>query len=520
MLSVETVTRWNVLAIPASSAATLWSALAPYPNKQPALAAPERPPLGFGGLRRLIGDTVGALNGLGIGRGGRVAIVLPNGPEMAAAFLAIAAGAATAPLNPAYREDEFDFYLSDLEPRALVIAAGIDSPARTVARRRGIPIIELVAEPDQPAGSFTLRTEGGAPRVAAGMAEPDDVALLLHTSGTTSRPKLVPLSQRNIMASARHIGATLALAAGDRCLNIMPLFHIHGLIGAVLSSLAAGGSVFCAPGFNALKFFGWLDEAAPTWYSAVPTMHQTILARAERNRETIARRKLRFIRSSSASLPPPVMAELEQTFGCPVIESYGMTEASHQMTSNPLPPRPRKPGTVGPAAGPEVAILDEAGRPAPAGATGEVVIRGPNVTAGYVANPTANAGAFTDGWFRTGDQGVLDGDGYLTITGRLKELINRGGEKISPLEVDEVLLLHPAVAEAVCFGVPHSAWGEEVAAAVVLRGEATPSELQRHCREHIADFKVPKTVHVVEAIPRTATGKIQRRHVAAAFTKG
>jgi oxalate---CoA ligase len=506
------------LAIPDSSDATLWSALAPYPDGQPALAAPERSPLGFGGLRRLIGDTVGTLNGICIGRGGRVAIVLPNGPEMAAAFLAIGAGAATAPLNPAYREDEFDFYLSDLEPRALVIAAGMDSPARAVARRHGIPIIELVAELDQPAGSFKLQATGGATSPGAGgMAEPDDVALLLHTSGTTSRPKLVPLSQRNIMASARHIGATLALAAADRCLNIMPLFHIHGLIGAVLSSLAAGGSVFCTPGFNALKFFAWLDEATPTWYSAVPTMHQTILVRAERNRETIARRKLRFIRSSSASLPPPVMAELEQTFGCPVIESYGMTEASHQMTSNPLPPRPRKPGTVGPAAGPEVAVLDETGRPAPAGATGEVAIRGPNVTAGYVANPAANKTAFTAGWFRTGDQGVLDADGYLTITGRLKELINRGGEKISPREVDDLLMTHPAVAQAVTFALPHDKLGEEVAAAIVLREgrNATERELRDFVSARLADFKVPRKVVFLAEIPKGATGKLQRIGLAA-----
>jgi oxalate---CoA ligase len=501
-----------------AAAETLWTALARYPDGTPALAAPERPALDFGGLRRLMGDTVGALNGLGIGRGGRVAIVLPNGPEMAAAFLAIGAGAATAPLNPAYREDEFDFYLSDLEPRALVLAAGLESPARTVAARRGIPIIELVAQPEQPAGSFRLRTSAAASAAAGGgMAEPDDVALLLHTSGTTSRPKLVPLSQRNILASARHIGATLVLTPPDRCLNIMPLFHIHGLIGAVLSSLTAGGSVVCTPGFNALRFFGWLDEAAPTWYSAVPTMHQAILARAERNREVIARRKLRFIRSSSASLPPPVMAELEQTFGCPVIESYGMTEASHQMTSNPLPPRPRKPGTVGPAAGPEVAVVDETGKPVGAGATGEVVIRGPNVTAGYVANLAANASAFTDGWFRTGDQGVLDADGYLTITGRLKELINRGGEKISPREVDDLLMTHPAVAQAVTFALPHDKLGEEVAAAIVLREgrSATERELRDFVSTRLADFKVPRKVVFLAEIPKGATGKLQRIGLAA-----
>ena len=498
-------------------AETLWSALARHPEGQSALLAPERRPLGFGGLRRLIGNSVGLLNGLGVGRGGRVAIVLSNGPEMAAAFLAIGAGAATAPLNPAYREDEFDFYLSDLEPRALVIAAGLESPARAVAGRRGIPIIELVPQPDQGAGSFRLQTNATGSASGGGMAEPDDVALLLHTSGTTSRPKLVPLSQRNIMASAGHIGATLGLTAADRCLNIMPLFHIHGLIGAVLSSLAAGGSVFCTPGFNALKFFAWLDASTPSWYSAVPTMHQAILARAERNRDVIARRRLRFIRSSSASLPPAVMAELEQTFGCPVIESYGMTEASHQMTSNPLPPRPRKAGTVGPAAGPAVAVVDETGRRLSAGATGEVVIRGPNVTVGYVANPTANASAFTDGWFRTGDQGVLDADGYLTITGRLKELINRGGEKISPREVDDLLMTHPAVAQAVTFALPHDKLGEEVAAAIVLREgqNATERELRDFVSARLADFKVPRKVVFLAEIPKGATGKLQRIGLAA-----
>ncbi|HUL09921.1 MAG TPA: acyl--CoA ligase [Candidatus Acidoferrum sp.] len=500
-----------------AAAETLWTALSRPPDGDIAVAAPERAPLSFGALRQLIGDTVGLLNRLGIGRGGRMAIVLPNGPEMAAAFLAIGAGAATAPLNPAYREDEFDFYLGDLEPRALVLAAGAESPARAVAVRRRIPIIELEARPDEPAGSFRLRAGGGGAASAGGMAEAEDVALLLHTSGTTSRPKLVPLSQRNILASARHIGTTLALTRGDRCLNIMPLFHIHGLIGAVLSSLAAGASVFCTPGFNALKFFGWLEEAAPTWYSAVPTMHQAILARAERNREVIARRKLRFIRSSSASLPPPVMAELEQTFSCPVIESYGMTEASHQMTSNPLPPRPRKPGTVGLAAGPDVAVVDEGGRPVPAGTTGEVVIRGPNVTAGYVANPAANASAFTGGWFRTGDQGVLDGEGYLTITGRLKELINRGGEKISPREVDDLLMTHPAVAQCVTFALPHDKLGEEVAAAIVLREgrTATERELRDFVSGRLADFKVPRKVVFLAEIPKGATGKLQRIGLAA-----
>jgi acyl-CoA synthetase (AMP-forming)/AMP-acid ligase II len=499
-----------------SDAETLWAAIAAHPEGAPALLAPGRLPLGFGGLRALVQETIAALGGFGVSRGRRVAIVLPNGPEMAAAFIAIGAGAATAPLNPAYREDEFDFYLGDLQPAALVVAAGLDSPARAVARRRGIPVIELLPQADGPAGSFALRA-GGSAAAPAGMAGTEDVALLLHTSGTTSRPKLVPLTQANVTASARHIGATLALTPADRCLNIMPLFHIHGLIGAVLASLAAGGSVVCTPGFNALKFFAWLDETAPSWYTAVPTMHQAILARAERNREIIARGHLRLIRSSSASLPPPVMAELEATFGCPVIESYGMTEAAHQMTSNPLPPRPRKPGSVGPAAGPEVAVLGDDGRPLPAGTPGEVAIRGPNVTAGYVANPAANAAAFVDGWFRTGDQGVLDADGYLTITGRLKELINRGGEKISPREVDDLLLRHPAVAQAVTFALPHDKLGEEVAAAVVLRDglTVTERELREFAAARLADFKVPRRIVFLSEIPKGPTGKLQRIGLAA-----
>ena len=495
---------------------TLPALFAPDADAEPALEAPGRLPLGFGGLRRLATATAEALNARGIGCRDRVAIVLPNGPEMAAAFLTIATAAATAPLNPAYRADELEFYLGDLAPKALVVEAGSDGPARAVAERQGIAVLDLVADAAGPAGSFTLRGAGGSP-VAGGAAAADDVALLLHTSGTTSRPKLVPLSQRNIAASAQHIARTLELGPADRCLNIMPLFHIHGLIGAVLASMAAGGSVVCTPGFNALKFFAWLEDTAPTWYSAVPTMHQAILGRAGRNAEIIARRRLRLIRSSSASLPAPVMAELESVFGCPVLESYGMTEASHQMTGNPLPPRPRKPGTVGVAAGPEVTLMDEDGRLWPPRGIGEVVIRGANVTAGYVNNPAANAAGFRDGWFRTGDQGSFDADGYLTITGRLKELINRGGEKVSPLEVDAVLLAHPAIAQAVTFALPHAKLGEEVAAVIVLREGHSASErdLRDFAATRLADFKVPRKVVFVDEIPKGATGKLQRIGLAA-----
>jgi acyl-CoA synthetase (AMP-forming)/AMP-acid ligase II len=378
-----------------------------------------------------------------------------------------------------------------------------------------VRIVRLVASADGPAGAFTLESsEGGAASAAAhpGPAQPEDVSMVLHTSGTTSRPKIVPLSQRNLCASATHIRTTLRFTSQDRGLNIMPLFHIHGLIAGVLAPLSAGSMVFCTPGFNALRFFAWMDEARPTWYTAVPTMHQAILSRAPKNADVIARNPLRFLRSSSSSIPPQVIRELEEVFGAPLIESYGMTEATHQMASNPLPPGVRKPGSVGVAAGPEVAIMAEDGRLLPRGETGEIVIRGPNVTAGYESNPKANAEAFVDGWFRTGDQGVMDADGYVSITGRLKEIINRGGEKVSPREVDEILMDHPAVAQVVCFGMPHPKLGEEVAAAVVLReGQAaTERELQEFVGRRAADFKVPKRILLLDEIPKGATGKLQR----------
>ncbi len=459
-------------------------------------------------------QTVDALNLVGVGRGDRVAIVLPNGPEMATAFLSIASGATTAPLNPAYRAEEFEFYLSDLDARALVILEGMDTPARTVAAALGIPVLSLVPDPHGPAGGFALRPEHThhPTPIAPGFAERDDIALVLHTSGTTARPKIVPLSHRNITTSANNICRVLQLGPDDVCMNIMPLFHIHGLIAATLSSLAAGGSVSCTPGFNALKFFQWLDEVRPTWYTAVPTMHQAILSRASRNIDSIRAGRLRFIRSSSASLPPQVMQQLEDTFGVPVIESYGMTEAAHQMASNPLPPAPRYAGSVGLAAGPEVGIMDESGLLLPPGAVGEVVIRGDNVTNGYENNPVANASAFTNGWFRTGDQGALDEAGYLRLTGRLKELINRGGEKISPLEVDAILMDHPAVEQAVTFGIPHSVLGEEIAAAVVLRAGASTTErdIRDFAAVRLASFKVPRRVLFVTEVPKGATGKVQR----------
>ena len=489
---------------------TLAEILASGDHAAAAIGAPGRRDMTRAELSAAAREVCGALRSLGVAQHDAVGIVMPNGPEMAALFIGIATCAIAAPLNPAYREDEFDFYLGDINARAIIVPEGVPSPARAVAARRGILVVELASEQDGPAGSFTFlippfKAEDPSP-------SPEHVALVLHTSGTTSRPKIVPLSHGNLLASANNISNTLALTATDRSLVIMPLFHIHGLVGALLSSINAGASVFCAPPFDALKFFGWLAEAKPSWFTAVPTMHQAILGRSARNRATVELAKLRFIRSSSASLPAPVMQELEQTFGCPVIESYGMTEASHQMASNPLPPRARKPGSVGVAAGPEVAILSPDNEVQPAGHQGEIAIRGPNVTKGYANNPKANEEAFRGGWFRTGDQGVLDADGYLTLTGRLKEIINRGGEKISPREVDDVLLSHPAVAQAVTFAIPHDKLGEEVAAAIVLREghQASAEDIRVHAASQITDFKVPRKLVILEEIPKGPTGKVQR----------
>jgi acyl-CoA synthetase (AMP-forming)/AMP-acid ligase II len=496
---------------------TIQGLIAGHPAEAPAIGAPDRDWLNYGGLRALADQVSADLHGAGIGKGDRVAIVLPNGPEMAAAFITIAQSATTAPLNPAYREDEFKFYLEDLKAKAIVLAEGEEGPAFAAATALGIPVLRLAHDPASPAGQFTLTAPTGGTPAAAGRPGASDVALILHTSGTTSRPKIVPLMQSNVAASAHNIAASLDLTADDRCLNVMPLFHIHGLVAAVSATLGSGGQVWCAPGFDALKFFGWLRDADPTWYTAVPTMHQAILSRAGRNAEIIGKARLRFLRSSSASLPGPVMTSLAETFGAPVVEGYGMTEAAHQMCSNPLPPRAQKPGAVGIAAGPEVRIAHEIEpRLLEDSAVGEIVISGPNVTPGYENNPDANAKNFfeADGkrWFRTGDQGAFDADRYLSLTGRLKEIINRGGEKISPLEVDGILSAHPAVAQVVTFALPHAKLGEEVAAAVVLREghEVTEREIRDFAAERLADFKVPRKVIILDEIPKGATGKLQR----------
>jgi acyl-CoA synthetase (AMP-forming)/AMP-acid ligase II len=489
-----------------------------------ALVAPCRPALTYTQLRQNVLALAAQLNRFGLGQGDRISIAIPNSPEAVIAFLAAATCGTAAPINPKYKPEEFAFYFEDTGSSALMVGPEPVEAALAAAS----PEMQVIRAMPQADGTLAFElVRGSADPKPEAAVRADDVALILHTSGTTSRPKRVPLRHRNLVASARNIVGTYALRDTDVSLCVMPLFHIHGIVASTLATLSSGGTVVCpVGGFNALEFWSWLQDFQPTWFSAVPTMYQLLLARAERHADAmtsglakpIAAARLRFLRSSSSSLPPIVLERLESTFQAPVLEAYSMTEASHQMTSNPLPPHLHKAGTVGFGHGVQMAVMDAEGNLLPAGETGEVVVQGPNVFDGYENNPTANATAFTDGWFRTGDQGVLDEDGYLALTGRLKELINRGGEKISPFEVDNVILSHPAVAQAIAFAVPHKTLGEDIHAAVVLNsdfnGEVTELELKAHCADTLADFKVPRQFHVLSELPRGATGKIQRLKMA------
>jgi len=504
----------------------------------PALLAPGAAPLDYAALGRLVERIGDDLRRSGLTAGDRVGVVLPNGPGMAVAVLGVAACCTCAPLITSLTRGEFGAAFRDLSLKAVILAPEAQA-AREAAQEAGITVFVPRAGPAVgglvkestgnssapgggqhgsllPAGADTELPTGANLALPAGtdMERPggSNIALLLRTSGTTSKPKRVPLTHANLLASASSIAATLALTPADRALNVMPLFHIHGLVGVLLSSLAAGASVVCTPGLGAESFFGWLKEFAPTWYSAVPTMHQAVLRAGAAQADAARAARLRFIRSSSASLPPRVMGDLEALFDAPVIEAYGMTEASHQMASNPLPPAARKAGSVGLPAGTQIRVVSTDGTDVPPGERGEIVIRGAGVVAGYEAQPAVNEAAFFDGWLRTGDQGRFDEDGYLYVTGRLKEMINRGGEKVSPKEIDEALLEHPQVLEAAAFGVPHPSLGEDVAAAVVARDRAAVDvpALRAFLLQRLATFKVPSRLLLVDAIPKGSTGKIER----------
>jgi oxalate---CoA ligase len=473
-----------------------------------ALACPEDGrSLSFAELTAVVDGLAGQFRSLSIGRGDRVAIVLDDGPELIALLFALASlGAAAAPLNPAYTTAEYEFFLGDLSPRLLVVAVNDAAAARAAAG--DIPVAELLRRRDH--APVLVRSGSELPRSAHDdPGQPDDVALLLHTSGTTSRPKQVPLLQRNLVASARAMAAHYHLGPDDVSYCAMPLFHVHGLVGSTLAQLSVGGTAVTLRRFTPRRFWAQARDHGATWVSASPTFHLAILGHADGAVET-----LRFVRSCSSALSADLQERAEAGYRVPMLQAYGMTEASHQMTSNPLPPDRRQSDSVGITAGALVRVVDEHWKDVAPGNSGEVVVSGPGVTPGYLGNEEANAASFHEGWFRTGDRGVLR-DEYLYLQGRLKEMIIRGGENISPAEIDEVLLSHPAVGEAVCFGVDDERYGQVVQAAVVLVDSVSEQELRAHCRRSLAAFKVPTRISVLDVIPRTPTGKVQRRMVAA-----
>jgi acyl-CoA synthetase (AMP-forming)/AMP-acid ligase II len=469
----------------------------------------------YDALERQVTEMASVLAAAGIRRGDRVAIVLPNGLPALVSFLAASMAGTAAPLNPAYRHDEFHFFLEDTAARIVICPPTGAEEARRAAAEHSLPV--LAAEMDSEGAVHVL----DAPKVTPFcMSVPQDVALVLHTSGSTGKPKRVPLEHANLTISARNIVATYKLTPDDVSMCVMPLFHVHGLVASVLAPFASGGTVVVPARFDALSFWRQVIQYRVTWYSGVPTMHQLLLARSHGKGKPAGAECLRFIRSCSTPLSVDVIHKLEAEFGVPLVEAYGMTEAAHQMSSNPLPPDERRPGSVGKPQGVEISVMGAKGVHLQHSHRGEIVIRGLNVFRGYENNPEANAEAFVGNWFRTGDEGYLDSHGFLHITGRIKEQINRAGEKISPREIDKVLLSNPAVSAAVTFGFPHAQLGEEVAAAVTLHEPRSEDELLAWCRGRLAEFKCPKKLYIVASIPQTATGKIRRGAVAAAIFNG
>jgi len=463
----------------------------------------------YDSLRDQVYGLAGALASVGIQRGDAVGIAVPNGLPAIVSFLAASTVGTAAPLNPAYPYEEFLFFLRDTNAKVLLCPPlGLEF-ARSAAADCKIPVYSVEMD-----DKGNVRLQGVSEKAPVEEPTADDIALILHTSGSTGRPKRVPLRHFNLAVSSANIANSYLLSPDDISLCIMPLFHVHGLMASTMATLVSGGTVIVPTKFNALSFWRTVKDNRVTWFSGVPTMHQLLLARA--HQKPIEAETLRFIRSCSAPLSSELIHKIEGLFGVPFVEAYGMTEASHQMTSNPLPPRHRKAGSVGVGAGLRVRILDKEGNDMGTNRRGEVAIMGASVFRGYADNPDANARAFTNGWFRTGDEGWLDDDCYLHLSGRIKDIIIRGGENIAPHEVDEILLKHHAVAAAVTFGFSHPTLGEEVAAAVVLHEPHGASEaaLIKHCREHLAEFKCPKKIYLVKSIPTTATGKIRRRAVA------
>jgi oxalate---CoA ligase len=483
----------------------------------------------YGQLDALVRSAMAQLSGLGLSRGATIALVSDNSVEFVVGlFAVVSSGARVAALNPALTSSEMSRRLSELSAYAVLapehLASKLQSADAIGSAARWIMSIE------NSGGVYEVRIakrNGRSPASGLGaeanaLINGDDVALLMFTAGTTSAPKLVPLTHRNIAASVHSISSGYDLSLKDATLIVMPLFHGHGLVAGLLATLASGGSAYLPStgGFSAHLFWPDVVRLGVTWYTAVPTIHRILLNRASREYPGSSSVALRFIRSCSAPLEEELATAMIATFRVPLISAYGMTEASHQVSSNPLPVHgSNKPSSVGLPTGVEVRIVTEDGKDAATGSIGEIWVRGATVTNGYLNNPQANSTSFVDGWFRTGDLGSRDADGYLFVRGRIKEIINRGGEKISPGDIDAALLSNPKVLEAASFGESDAFYGETVQAAVILRPgmQATEGELRDYSRTKLSAFEVPERIYIVADFPRTAKGSTDRSALALQF---
>lgn len=478
----------------------------------PAILAPDRTPLSAGALSEQLNSIRRFLNERGLGCGDRVAVLAGLGPEAAVAALGITGGAICIPINP-MATPELESALAETRADALLAPTGAETPVREAVARHGIPLLEGTVSPGADAGLFDL--EGGTAGTAArpGPAGADDVALVLRTSGTTSTPKLVPSTHGQLLARAAKTSHLLGVTAGDRSLCPMPLCYAHGLYSGLTTGLAAGGSSILPPRFDEQTFMRCLEQLAPTWLTAGATHHQAILGWLRKGDADVGHR-LRFARSGAASLPHATLEELEALLGVPVVEAYSSSETGI-ITANP-PHGRRKPGSVGLPSEGDLEVRDEQGSVAPPGVSGEIVVRGPGVFSGYERNEELNRRSFSGDWFRIGDLGVVDEDGYLTLGGRIDDVINRGGEKVSPAEVERALLEHPQVAEAVAFAMPHPTLGADLATAVRLEpgGAVGEAELRGFAAGRLAPFKVPRRVVAVPELPTGPTGKPVREKLA------
>jgi len=472
-----------------------------------ALAAATPQSLTFGGLAQSCRRLSAMLQARGLRPGDTVSIVMPNGLQTMRLLLgAMYGGWVVNPVNLLSQPEQMRYVLAHSDCKLVFVAP--DWEARVRDLLAGLDSAPIVVVVDPEGDSLPGETD----HVGQDPVTPpstDAVALLMYTSGTTGVPKGVMLTQGNLAANARAISAEHRLAARDRVLAVLPLYHINAFAVTMLAPLAHGGSLKMPPKFSAAKF--WEQAASCTWINLVPTMISYLLEGPTPPREVTA--AIRFCRSASAALPPEHHLAFEQKFGIGIVETMGLTETVAPSFSNPMDPAERRLGSVGRASGCEARVIDAALNPVPPGVTGELAIRGPNVMRGYYKNEAATASSFTpDGWLRTGDLGHCTADGFFFVTGRIKELIIKGGENIAPREIDEALLKHPAVLEAAAVGIPDRHYGQEIMACIVLRDgqECDEDELREFCVQNLGPYKTPKLLRFVAELPRGPSGKIQR----------